>query len=448
VQVSDARDHAEDVGQILFRLDVAERGLELSAVEAEAYARSASPGPVTVRHAWQAGESRRVICSAAIGSRRRDGDVSMQSLERYARRHRWDLTVQTSDEPLRVSPKELKLRMLDEHLDRYDAVLWVDADVVVLDATTDVGDLLDPLYDVYVTEPFMPPGEALQIDDGVLMLRAGDRTRAVLDRIGEGGGPFDVELLAAVTADGPNVLWLDRAWNSMPTGARAHRPRFVHFAGVPGAARRSALVSAAADALAARAADPVDEVPTRNDLPRLLNRLGLLGRGVEVGVRRGDFSAWILHRWQGFRLVCVDPWAEDAGERYVDIANVTQARHDELLEITRQRLAAFGSRCEIWRMSSVEAASRVADGSLDFVYLDARHDEASVTEDLEHWYPKLGPHGVFSGHDYLDGELAEGSFGVKAAVDRFFGDRELVVRATTDDAPWPSWFVTLSDRRA
>jgi hypothetical protein len=41
---------------------------------------------------------------------------------------------------------------------------------------------------------------------------------------------------------------------------------------------------------------------SRNDIGKFLNRLGLLGRGVEVGAARGDFSRVILESWQGKKL--------------------------------------------------------------------------------------------------------------------------------------------------
>lgn len=33
---------------------------------------------------------------------------------------------------------------------------------------------------------------------------------------------------------------------------------------------------------------------------------------------------------------------------------------------------------------------------------DARHDYCGVAEDLELWWPKVKPGGIFAGHDYID----------------------------------------------
>ena len=41
-----------------------------------------------------------------------------------------------------------------------------------------------------------------------------------------------------------------------------------------------------------------------------------------------------------------------------------------------------------------------ADGSFDFIYVDARHDYRGVAVDIAEWWPKLRPGGIFAGHDY------------------------------------------------
>jgi hypothetical protein len=182
---------------------------------------------------------------------------------------------------------------------------------------------------------------------------------------------------------------------------------------------------------------------TRNQLPALLNRRGLMGTGVEVGVKRGAFSETLLRAWQGRTLISVDSWLEAPQREYLDISNVSQAEHDRFYEETVARLARFGDRSAIWRTTSAEAAVRIESQTLDFVYLDARHDYRSVKEDLGHWLDKLRPGGIFAGHDYLDGDRPQGSFGVKSAVDEFFAARGLSVKPTYVRSPWPSWVVQI-----
>jgi Methyltransferase domain len=205
-----------------------------------------------------------------------------------------------------------------------------------------------------------------------------------------------------------------------------------------GGARRGAM---RATRISHRTPAPV--VPIREELPYLLNARGLVGCGVEVGVKQGQYSELLLSRWRGRHLISVDPWAEAPAEDYVDVANVTQAQHDAFHQETLGRLQKFGDRSTVWRMFGGEAAEKVPHHSLDFVYLDARHDGPSVTEDLETWTPKVRPGGVIAGHDYVDGMFAEGEFGVRSSVDAFFAALEWPVRATFADPPWFSWWVAV-----
>jgi hypothetical protein len=186
---------------------------------------------------------------------------------------------------------------------------------------------------------------------------------------------------------------------------------------------------------------PAPVLPVREELPHLLNRRGLLGCAVEVGVKEGEFSELLLRSWRGRHLISVDPWRA-APDDYRDVANVPQAEHDAYHRQTQARLAQFGERSTVWRMTGAEAAARVPHHSLDFAYLDARHDRESVLADLADWFDKVRPGGIVAGHDYVDGELAEGRFGVKRAVDGFFGPRRLRVHVTGEET-FPSWIVEL-----
>jgi len=51
---------------------------------------------------------------------------------------------------------------------------------------------------------------------------------------------------------------------------------------------------------------------------------------------------------------------------------------------------------------SITASGFFADGSLEWVHLDARHDFDSVTADIRAWRPKIRSGGWLSGDDYDD----------------------------------------------
>lgn len=179
------------------------------------------------------------------------------------------------------------------------------------------------------------------------------------------------------------------------------------------------------------------QISHRDEIGLFLNSLHF-SRGVEVGVKCGDFSRIILKSWPG-HLTMVDAWREFPSDQYVDVANVDEVQHLRNMAQAIGNVQEFTGRYEIVRALSTDAAARHADGSLDFVYLDADHSHDGVMRDLHAWRPKVRAGGILCGHDYLEGRLPEGNFGVKSAVFEFFGRPPTIVTAEY----WASWFTFL-----
>ena len=157
-------------------------------------------------------------------------------------------------------------------------------------------------------------------------------------------------------------------------------------------------------------------ITTRNQFPYVLNRYKLFGEGCEVGVKEGTYSNYLLSIWKGKRLYSIDPWQGVTDCKiYKD---VDQESHD-FFEKTKTKLTIFGNRSKIIRKSSQEAVRDFNDESLDFVYIDARHNYQSVKKDIEIWYPKVKKRGFLGGHDYCDDILPSGVCGVQSALDEF-----------------------------
>ena len=184
----------------------------------------------------------------------------------------------------------------------------------------------------------------------------------------------------------------------------------------------------------------VSYVRTRTELPIILNKRGLRGEGVEVGVWKGEFSDFLLEKWRGKKLYSVDPWRNFASGEYIDELNIKQDEFDQIYEDVKLLLSQYGNRSEIVRDISANAALSFANDSLDFVYLDARHHYEGVKEDVESWFPKVKSKGIFCGHDYLNSVIGETHFGVKRAVDEFARMNNLKMLVTNKDR-FPSWFI-------
>jgi hypothetical protein len=189
---------------------------------------------------------------------------------------------------------------------------------------------------------------------------------------------------------------------------------------------------------------------SREYLGDLLVSRGLVGVGVEVGVFLGNFSERILATWPG-ELVLVDVWKHLAHSE--DPWNFDDEKFDQILASVRERMAPFGARARIERALSVDACRLFPDDYFDFVYIDADHSFQGCRADLALWWPKLKPGGLFSGHDYLHGEIhgrelfevpeatteSFKAYGVKAAVDEFAAELGRTVH-TTSDSPKSWWF--------
>jgi hypothetical protein len=170
---------------------------------------------------------------------------------------------------------------------------------------------------------------------------------------------------------------------------------------------------------------------SRNDLAGFLSKdLGYSGQGALIGVGGGSFADTLLGIWNCSQLHLVDPWRHQPGLG-ADANNVRDEEQETLLSETHSRLNSHvGRSVRVVRETSTAAAGSFEDCSLDLVYIDQRRDYLSVLADLIDYWPKVKPGGILAGMDYLDGQLPEGSFGVKTAVDRFAFSVNRIVYAT------------------
>ena len=94
----------------------------------------------------------------------------------------------------------------------------------------------------------------------------------------------------------------------------------------------------------------------------------------------------------------VDMWGPQDHYRQMDSAPLEE--NLRRMDVARQQVAPHASKAVLLRNASTVAAASFADSSVDFVYLDARHDYLGVLQDLRSWWPKLALGGVMAGHDY------------------------------------------------
>jgi predicted O-methyltransferase YrrM len=139
--------------------------------------------------------------------------------------------------------------------------------------------------------------------------------------------------------------------------------------------------------------------------------------GAEVGVLDGYTSDVLLQKFPELNMWLIDRWTPFGGPSGLDFLD---AKAFERL----RRMAlwwtshAVDRRYEL-REESTIAATRFADGSLDFVFIDADHSYEAIRDDLTAWWSKIRPGGLLCGHDYGVYGDATGAWGISRAVDEF-----------------------------
>lgn len=156
----------------------------------------------------------------------------------------------------------------------------------------------------------------------------------------------------------------------------------------------------------------------------LIQHFGELGFkvGAEIGTCYGVFAEKMYKNIPGLTLFAIDNWSNPETERRERV----HERHVETW--ARNALANYGAI--IIKMDSVEAARYVADGSLDFVYIDGDHTYKGAKADIEAWAPKVRIGGIVSGDDYYD--FPSGRGGVIPAVDEYVALHNIELHTT----PW------------
>lgn len=189
----------------------------------------------------------RVIATLGCGPQERLLRISTRSMHRYAERHGYGLRVCRSvlDES-RPAPWS-KVVLLRELAAEHEIVVWLDADLVVVDTEPDIAEELREGRFLYMVEH--ETGAGLMPNSGVMLLRGGEQTVAFLDEVYAQEDLVNhrwwenaaICRLLGYTLDpvGPgtptelctqHTRFIDPRWNSIPDSP-ARRPHIRHYPG-------------------------------------------------------------------------------------------------------------------------------------------------------------------------------------------------------------------------
>lgn len=209
---------------------------------------------------------RKVVCSIGAGPHQELLDISGETFAIFAERHGYDLDLRRELTAPERPPAWSKIPMFHELLERYELVVWIDADAAIVDPTFDITDEMrrTDLMGVVAHEY---DGQVVP-NCGVWVLRRHQAVTRLLDALWNRTEFIDHkwwENAALLTEFGyslePKIelvrrsriqrrtRYLDRSWNSIAIDTAAH-PRVNHY---PGRSQEHRLERLAADLETARA---------------------------------------------------------------------------------------------------------------------------------------------------------------------------------------------------
>lgn len=119
---------------------------------------------------------------------------------------------------------------------------------------------------------------------------------------------------------------------------------------------------------------------------------------VEIGVYRGGFAAAMLAGCESLRrYYLVDPWRHLAS--WNKPANKDDDTFEEFYQETLRRTDPYQDKRVVLRGTTTEVIDEIADGELDFAYVDGDHTLRGITIDLIRVYPKVREGGWIGGDD-------------------------------------------------
>ena len=140
---------------------------------------------------------------------------------------------------------------------------------------------------------------------------------------------------------------------------------------------------------------------------------------VEVGSFLGKSAVFmaveIINSGKRIKFDCVDHWRgseEHYDNEKIDVENL----YEKFLE----NIEPVKNVINPIRADSIDASKLYQPNSLDFIFIDASHDEQSVKKDLAYWMPRIKEDGMIAGDDINNA-------GVAKAVKWFFDTAKLEI---------------------
>jgi len=150
---------------------------------------------------------------------------------------------------------------------------------------------------------------------------------------------------------------------------------------------------------------------------------------VELGVRDGDNAKSLLNTLNIKTLYLVDIW-----DIYED-SNGTSYDYRDVYENVKKRFRKYGNKVQVLKGTLVEVRDSLPD-NIDFMYIDANHQEEYIREDIKNGYPVVRKGGIIGGHDFGGNHI-----GVIKAVLDFSKKHDVELRTRH-----PDWWMVKNEK--
>jgi galactosyl transferase GMA12/MNN10 family len=177
--------------------------------------------------------ARKALATIGTGAMRPVLDQSLHTFRRFGERHGYDVVVGGEEMIADRAPAWSKVVLLRRLIERYDYVLWIDADAIILDDSDDPASLLaERHYQALVRYRY---GDEECACTGVWLLRKVDKAIAFLDAVWDSGDGYlrlhpweqaaamrllgysvDPDRFVAATEWTEGTLWLGNEWDTIP----------------------------------------------------------------------------------------------------------------------------------------------------------------------------------------------------------------------------------------
>jgi hypothetical protein len=148
-------------------------------------------------------------------------------------------------------------------------------------------------------------------------------------------------------------------------------------------------------------------------------------KAVEIGSFYGDSTITLSNVFG--KVYAIDPFEEDY-DKYDVNSKVDMKKVEERFKKNTQGI----NNIYHIKNKSEKAVREFKNNSLDFVFIDSRHQYDTVKDNINKWLPKLKKQGVMAGDDYYVWS------GVKKAVDEFVKKGNLKLNTS-----YNTWFIQL-----